>query len=148
MRVRDLSREAIIARVRDGILAARDDVMGIVIFGSFARGSAWHDVDVLAVLRDPISNRAAWREIAIQLTNSINLVELDLIPTWLEGLRLGLGAHRPLLMEVAFDGLVVHDRAGIADLLRAARLEIAQAGIRRTTTGWQLPVAYRQASPL
>jgi len=36
-----LSREAIESRIHDGLLASRPDVVGIIVFGSFARGETW-----------------------------------------------------------------------------------------------------------
>jgi hypothetical protein len=33
--VRDLSRDEVLTRIRDGVLAALEDVVGIVVFGSF-----------------------------------------------------------------------------------------------------------------
>jgi len=47
-----MMREALIKRIRAGVLAACDDVSGIVLFGSFARGEPAHDVDVLVVVRE------------------------------------------------------------------------------------------------
>lgn len=143
-----LSRETIIGRVREGLLAARDDVVGIVIFGSFARAGEGQDVDVLVVLASSIASHAAWGQVMLQAVEAIQLPAVDVIPIDRAGLRLSLKAHRPLFMEIAFDGLVIYDGAQVADLLAESRREITAAGIRRTETGWQYPVKYRQASPL
>jgi predicted nucleotidyltransferase len=55
--VMQLSREQIIRRVRAGVMAVRDDVMAIVIFGSFARSKSFRDIDVLVVVRGAPSSR-------------------------------------------------------------------------------------------
>jgi predicted nucleotidyltransferase len=56
---RTLSRDEITAHIRDRLLAARDDVVGIILFGSFAWSEAWHDIDVLVMLRERIPTRKA-----------------------------------------------------------------------------------------
>jgi predicted nucleotidyltransferase len=55
-----LARAEILARLRTGALAARDDVVGVIVFGSFARGTRYHDVDVLVVLERLAPGREAW----------------------------------------------------------------------------------------
>jgi predicted nucleotidyltransferase len=145
-----LSRDEIIDHIRDRLLAARDDVAGIILFGSFARGEAWHDIDVLVVLRERIPTREAWAAIMRECQDAIGLYNLvDLIPTHIGGLRQGLAEHVFILMDVAFDGLVIYGGARIERLLREAREEITARGIRRTDTGgWRFPVRYRQSTPL
>ena len=52
-----------------------------------------------------------------QYQHAIVLYNLDLIPTHLDGLRQGLAEHVFILMDVAFDGLVIYrgdDRAAAA----------------------------------
>ncbi|MBI4768835.1 MAG: HEPN domain-containing protein [Chloroflexi bacterium] len=143
-----LSREIIQARLRSGVLAVREDVVGIIIFGSVAREGAGRDVDVLVVLSEPLLSRAAWRVAVIQLAQAIDLPAVDVLPLPLAALRANLSAHRPLYMDVAFDGVVILDRGHLADLLAEARREITAAGIRRTETGWRYPVRYRRVSLL
>lgn len=146
---RTLSREELMAHIRDRLLAARADVVGIILFGSFARGEAWHDIDVLVVLGEPIPNRRAWAAIMRECQDAIGLYNLDLIPTHLDGLRQGLAEHVGILMDVAFDGLVIYGGETIERLLWEARQEITARGIRRTATGgWRFPVRYRQSTPL
>jgi hypothetical protein len=64
-------------------------------------------------------------------------------------LRRGLASHFPLLLDVAFDGLVIHGQEWLASLLAQTRREVLVRGIRRTETGgWQYPVLHRQNTPL
>jgi predicted nucleotidyltransferase len=51
--VMQLTPEQIVRRVRTGVMAVRDDVMAIVIFGSFARSKSFRDIDVLVVVSGP-----------------------------------------------------------------------------------------------
>jgi hypothetical protein len=84
-----------------------------------------------------------------QCQDAIGLYNLDLIPTHLGGLRQGLEEHVFILMDVAFDGLVIYGGEPIERLLREAREEITARGILRTDTGgWRFPVKYRQSTPL
>ena len=137
------------AHIRKQLLAARDDIVGIILFSSFARGEAWHNIDVLVVLRERIPTCKAWAAIMRQCQNAIGLYNLDLIPTHLDGLRQGLTEHVFILMDVAFDGLVIYGGETIEQLLREAREAITARGIWRTDTGgWRFPVKYRQSTPL
>lgn len=137
------------AHIRARLLAARDDIVGIILFGSFARGEGWHDIDVLVVLRERIPTRQAWAATMRQCQDAVGLYNLDLIPTHLDGLRQGLAEHVFILMDVAFDGLVIYGGETIERLLHKARQEIIARGIRRTDTdGWRFPVKYRQSTPL
>lgn len=146
---RVLSRDEIIAHIRDRLLAARDDIVGIILFGSFARGEAWHDIDVLVVLGERVPTRKAWAAVMRQCQDAIGLYNLDVIPTHLDGLRQGLAEHVCILMDVAFEGLVIYGGETVERLLREAREEITARGIQQTDTGgWRFPVKYRQSTPL
>lgn len=61
------------SRIRDDLLAPVDDVLGIIVFGTFARGEAWRDVDVLVVLESLERGNDAWVEAASSLGQAINL---------------------------------------------------------------------------
>jgi predicted nucleotidyltransferase len=124
-----LSRDEIIGHIRERLLAARDDVEGIILFGSFARCEAWYDIDVLVVLREHIPTRKVWAAIMRECQDAIGLYNLDLIPTHLDGLRQGLAEHVFILMDVAFDGLVIYGGEPIERLLREAREEITALGV-------------------
>jgi predicted nucleotidyltransferase len=68
---RQLTREEILSRIRDDLLAARRDVAGIIVFGSFARQERWRDIDVLVVLESlETENRI---RTALALDNAIHL---------------------------------------------------------------------------
>jgi HEPN domain-containing protein/predicted nucleotidyltransferase len=139
-----LTRDEILARIRTGTLAARDDVGGVIVFGSFARGTHYHDVDVLVVLKHLEPGREARTRALHTLRDAIGLDKVEIIPYSLTNLRTGLANHFPFLLDVAFDGLVIYEDDGISRLLEQTRQEVTRRGIRRTDTGgWQFPVAYR-----
>jgi len=146
-----MDREALIERIRAGVLAVCQGVVGVVLFGSFARGESAHDVDALIVVRGAAKpERERWAE-TIAIRRAIGPVGLDvdvLIYTEDE-FRAGLIAHFPLLLDVAFDGQVIHEDGGLFSLLQQVRQDVAVRGIRRTDTGgWCFPVRYRQPTPL
>jgi HEPN domain-containing protein/predicted nucleotidyltransferase len=144
---RELSRDEIIARLREGILAARADVVGIILFGSFARGEAWHDVDVLVVLEKLESGRLAWTNIAVALGRAVSFPMLEVIPYSLSSFRKNLRNHIPFLLDVATDGIILYDRANLTELIAETKRYILERGIRRTRTGgWRFPVKYRQST--
>ncbi len=147
---RHLTREEILGRIRHDLLAAREDVVGIIVFGSFARGESWRDVDVLAVLESLDSEKSAWVAAATALSNAIQLdTAVEVFPYSRRGLLRGLRNHGPFLLDVATDGLLLHDQANLGEALAETRRYIEERGIRRTGPGgWQYPVRYRRNTPL
>jgi len=146
-----MDRETLIERIRAGVLAACDDVSGVILFGSFARGRPAHDVDVLVVVRGAGKPRREWDAQVIAIRRAIGPLGLDvdvLIYTE-EEFRVGLLSRFPLLLDVAFDGQIIHGDGELRSLLQRTRQNVALRGIQRTETGgWRFPVWYRQRTPL
>ncbi|MFQ5408774.1 MAG: HEPN domain-containing protein [Anaerolineales bacterium] len=145
--IHSLDRADIETAIRDRILAARDDVAGIVLFGSFARNEEWQDVDVLVVLHTPFEPGLEWRARVRELRNAVSMPRAEIIVTDTTGLQRGLANHDFLLMDIAYDAIVLHGEA-VRDTLASAREEIEASGIRRLPTGWHFPVEYRRSTPL
>lgn len=147
--LRDLPREEIIVRLRDGILAARDDVVGIILFGSFARGEAWRDIDVLVVLEQLDAGRQAWADTALALDLAVSLHAIQVVPYSLNAFQRGLRNHSLFVLDVATDGVILCDRANLAALVDKTQRYIRERGIRRTRPGgWRIPVQYRRSTLL
>jgi len=146
---RELSRDEIFARIRQSVLTARPDVVGIIVFGSFARGDAWRDVDVLVVLTTLADSQSAWVETSLALRRAIDLSNVEAIPYSLRGFVNGLCNHSPFLLDVAVDGIVLHDQANLSEEIAAVKRYVQERGIRRPQPGsWQFPVRYRRSTPL
>lgn len=144
-------RKALIKRIRAGVLTACDDVSGVILFGSLVRGQPAHDVDVLVVVRGTGRQQREQRSQVIAIRRAIGPLGLDvdvLIYTEDE-FRGGLSSRFPLLLDVAFDGQIIHGDGELRSLLRQTRQDVAARGIQRTETGgWRFPVRYRQRTPL
>jgi len=144
-----MPRNEILSSIREGLLAARDDVVGIIVFGTFARGEAWRDIDVLVVLETLESGISARVKTAIALERTINLDAVDLLPYSKRGFLNGLRNHGPFLLDVATDALILYDRANLSGTLAETRRYIQERGIRRTRPGgWKYPVLYRKSTAL
>jgi len=144
-------REALIERIRAGVLTACDDVSSVILFGSFARGKPAHDVDVLVVVREAGKAQRERGAQVIALRRAIGPLGFDvdvLIYTEAE-FRAGLFSRFPLLLDVAFDGQIIHGDGELRSLLQRTRRDVAVRGIQRTETGgWRFPVRYRRRTPL
>ena len=144
-----LPPDEILAHIRDGLLKARTDIVGIVVFGSFARGEAWRDIDVIAVLDALGSDPSNWVETALTLGRAIDLRHVEVIPYSRRGFVNGLRNHSPFLLDVAVDGIILHDQAKLSEEVAAVKRHIQERGIRRSRPGsWRFPVQYRRATPL
>lgn len=145
-----LTREQVVRRIRAGVMAACDDVMAISLFGSFARGKSFRDVDVLVVVREPRKPLLERGPEISAIQQAIALpFDVDVLIYSEEELRRGLASHFPLLLDMAFDGLVIYGQEWLVPLLARTRREVSARGIQRTETGgWQYPVLHRQNTPL
>jgi len=137
----------LLKRVCERLLRAREDVGGIILFGSLAREEPHQDVDLLIVVGREKMGRSERDKALIALREALgpDSAWIDLVVVHEGGLRWGLEAHYPFYLDVAFDGVVLYDADGIAVLLEQARRDVEARNIRRTETGgWQFPVPYRQ----
>ncbi len=140
-----------LGRICGQLRQTREEILGIILFGSLARGESHHDVDMLVVVGRELMNHKEQNEVLITLRRALGseASQIDLAVIDEEGLRWGLKAHHPFYLDVAFDGVVLYDAGGITDLLEQTRRDVAVSDIRRTETGgWQFPVPYRQRVPL
>lgn len=146
-----IEHRTLIERIRAGVLAACDDVSGIILFGSFARSEPAQDVDVLVVVPGAGGSLRKRGKQVTAIRRAIGPLRLDvdvLIYTE-EEFRAGLRSRFPLLLDVAFDGRIIYGDAELHSLLRQAREDVAARGIERTETGgWRFPVRYRQRTLL
>jgi len=144
------TREEIIERIKAGVERSRSDVAAIVIFGSFAKGDDYHDIDLLAAV-EAIDESPLERKEEIQaIRRAVGLsLPLDVLLFSKEECRDGFQAHLPLFLDIAFDGYVVHDEGFFRPLMKAARRYVEEQGIERTETGgWRFPVAHRRSTIL
>ena len=151
--VSDLISEAatlLLQQLCERLLQAHQDIRGIILFGSLAREEPHQDVDLMVVVGQKMERSERDKTlIALREALGPDAAQVDLVIVHEKGLWWGLEAHYPFYLDIAFDGVVLHDAGGIAALLEQARREVAARGIRRTETGgWQFPVPYRQRVPL
>ncbi len=134
-------------RICERLLGVREDIRGLILFGSAARGEAVpQDVDLLVVLAGPtMAPRERDRAlVALRRALGTDGLWVDLVVVTEEGFRRGLENHHPFYLDIAADGVVLYDADGITALLERTRQEIAARQIRRTETGgWEFPVPYR-----
>ncbi len=141
------ARSSLLRRVCERLLQAREDIRGIILFGSLAREEPHRDVDLLTVVGREKMGHSERDTALISLREALGpyAVGVDLVVVHEGGLRWGLEAHYPFYLNVALDGVVLYDADGITALLEQARREVEARNIRRTETGgWQFPVPYRQ----
>lgn len=145
-----MTRQKVIDAIKEGVLRGGSDVAAIVLFGSFARGGEYRDIDLLVVLESldkaPLDRKdevqAIRRGIGLTLPTEVLLFSKEECAN-------GFRAHLPLFLDVALEGLLLYDDGFVGQLMEETRHHIETQGIQRTETGgWRFPVAYRQATVL
>ena len=120
-----------------------DRFVGLMLFGSYARGEASEssDVDVLVVLRDLRELRVRgeiYKVISEHVGKPLTLIDLSLEELLRDDLEV-----TPLLLNALYDGIIIYDETGILEKLKGKVLElISKAQLVRYKTpdgryGWK-----------
>ena len=120
-----------------------DELLGLALFGSWARGEAREDsdVDVLVVLKSlkGVEARAlVYKVVAERVKRAVTLVDARADELFKEELEL-----TPLLLNILVDGVVVYDRTGrLEELAAKARRLVEEMGLVKYRTpngkyGWK-----------
>lgn len=144
-----LTRQEMMEAIKAGVLRTRGDVTAIVLFGSFARGGEYRDIDLLLVV-ESLNKAPLERKDEIQaIRQGIGLaLPIEVLLFSKEECADGFRAHLPLFLDIAFEGLLLHDDGFMSQLMEETRRYVETQGILRTETGgWRFP-DYRQATVL
>ena len=135
----------LIGQIGDKLQEARlsFEVIGSVIFGSFAGGKATgeSDLDLLVVglgLPEKLHRRA--RQIA-EIKRTLPDLPLDVSLLTQEETFCNFANHNPLFLDIAEDGILLFDRDGtLAEAMQETRQYVRERGITRIDGGWRFPV--------
>ncbi len=135
--------------IRETILSTRDDVVAIVLFGSLARGEAYHDADILVVVEDMDASMLERTDDMIALSDALDLpVPAEVLIYSRKECEQGFQAHLPLYLNIATEGQVLFDTGFITPLMAITREDLRRKNIERTSTGgWRFPVRQRESVP-
>jgi len=120
-----------------------DRFVGLMLFGSYARGEASEgsDVDVLVVLRGLKGLKVRseiYKVISKRVGKPLTLIDLSLEELLRDDLEV-----TPLLLNALYDGIIIYDETGILERLKGKVLElISKAQLVRYKTpdgryGWK-----------
>jgi len=119
------------------------ELLAAALFGSVARGEARFDsdVDLLVIGRGiPLPRHRRSREI-VQIKHLLPGQPLDILLMTADEARSNFDNHNPLFLDIAEDGIVLLDGAGmLSDAMRATRRYVRERGIGREEAGWRFPV--------
>lgn len=104
---------------------------------------------MLVVLTGPAGDTRQWADTVLTLRKAITLPRVEVIAYSKQGFVNGLRNHSPFLLDVAVDGILLHDLAGLSNEIAAARRYIEDRHIQRLRPGsWRFPVHYRRSTSL
>jgi HEPN domain-containing protein/predicted nucleotidyltransferase len=136
--------EALLGRIRDGLKRSRlAQVVGAVVFGSRARGTATSpsDIDLLVVAQELRSKPHRRAEEIAGIKRHLPALALDVLLLTAEEAQSNFRNHNPLFLDIAAEGIVlVDDQGWLRGLMEEVREYIKQKGIEKTEHGWRFPV--------
>lgn len=145
-----MTRHETKAAICSGVLRACPRARAIVVFGSFARGNTYHDIDLLVVVPRLTQPPLARTPTIQAIRKSVEIhCPLDVILVSAQECHDGFQSHLPLFLDIAFDGRVLYGDGFIRQWIARARRYVRSKGVRRTATGgWRFPVRLRESTPL
>ena len=121
----------------------RLEVIGAILFGSMARGTATasSDVDLLVVCQGiNVKRHRRGAEVA-ELKQHLPGVPLDMLLLTPQEVEANFRNHNPLFLDMAAEGVVlIDDHAWLERLIEETREYVRRRGIKKTDTGWIFPV--------
>ena len=118
------------------------EFLGLVLFGSWARGEAREGSDVYFValksLKGAEARALVYKVVARRVGRAVTLVDARADELFKDCLEL-----TPLLLNILVDGIVIYDKTGrLAELAAKTRQLVAKAGLTRYKTpngkyGWK-----------
>jgi HEPN domain-containing protein/predicted nucleotidyltransferase len=121
----------------------RLEIVGAVLFGSTAKGTATasSDVDLLVVCKDLNPKRHRRGEEIAALKQHIPGVPMDIHLLTPQEVESNFRNHNPLFLDIAEEGVVLLDHHGWLERLRVETREyVRRRGIKKTDNGWIFPV--------
>jgi len=142
------TKQEVIEQIRANILAQRQDVVAIVLFGSFLKGEDPRDIDVLVVVNEMDKSPLERKEDILAMKAGLDL-PVDVLLFSRDECVDNFEVHMPLFLDIAFDGHIIYDDGFIAELMERTREYVRKKEIERTETGgWRFPVKFRESTPL
>jgi len=124
-----------------------DEVVSIVIYGSFVRGGKYRDVDVFIVLEKIDKGRIERIKDITEIKRALNF-PADILLVSKEECRDNFKSHNPLFLDIASEGRLIYDRCLLEKLINEIKLEIQKNKIRKEFSRWEFPVKDRIPTPL
>lgn len=126
-------------------------LLGVVVFGSSARGEATphSDIDILIVAEGINPKRHRRGEEILQIKKILPPVPLDILLLSPDEAVSNFENHNPLFLDIAEEGIIIYDPEGFLKKLMGETTEYVRArGIEKVRGGWNFPVQYGVATYL
>lgn len=127
-------------------------IKAIIVYGSFARGKKYHDIDVLVVREGMPMGPIVYGKEVVKLEKKLDYLSWDLdldmqvvTPEIFVG---NLDNHNPFYLDIVFDGEIVYGKEYAEPKFKEVKKYVRKKGIKRVKEelGWDFPVEYRKAT--
>ena len=124
-----------------------DEVVAIVLYGSFVRGKEYHDIDILIVLEKIGKTKIERIKDIAEIKRALGF-PADILLVSKEECTDNFKSHNPLFLDIAYEGRVIYDKGLLERLVSEIKLEIRKNKIKKEFSGWIFPVKDRVPTPL
>jgi predicted nucleotidyltransferase len=135
--------QSILSEIRDKAKAHwKNDLVSVVLFGSFVKGGEYNDIDVLVVLEKIDKGRIERIPEIVAFSRTLDLrTGADILLYSCEECVSNFRNHNPLFLDIALDGVVVYDKNCFAkDMIEETRRYLKDRKIIRKGTAWFFPL--------
>ena len=144
--------EAIKKNISNNLATSPIPIMGVVIYGSWARGmqTEHSDVDILVVSNavNPHKHKRG-KEIASLKDWLSTGLPLDVMLLTMDECISNFMNHNPLFLDIASEGIILIDSEDfLKNLIADTKNYIIQRGIIKLDDGWRFPSLYREPTYL
>jgi len=118
----------------------KNDLVGVVVFGSFVKGRKYNDIDVLIVVEDIKKSRIDRVDDIVGFTGTLD-IPLDVLLYSRKECADNFRNHNPLFLDITLDGKVVYDKGDFTrKLIDETARYLKERRIVRKGTAWFFPL--------
>lgn len=121
--------------IKEKALKTWNNVVGVVLFGSYVKKKEWNDIDLLIVIDSTEKSRIERTDDIVKFKRQLDF-PVDVILLSKEECKNNFKNHNPLFLDIALDGITIYDKNFVAPLIEETKAYLKKNEIIREDTAW------------